>query len=86
MHNGIVSLIAALAGDCSFFVTVEPRRAFQTSRERPDLLIHRYHALSLRPAATDVTLVYATAPSNIGSGAVGTGHLCMLRERQKDAK
>ena len=85
-HNGVVSLIASLARDCSFFVTVEPRRAFQTTRERPDLIIRRYHALSQRPAAIDVTLLAATAPSNVGSAAHGTGHLCLLRERLKEAK
>ena len=85
-HNAIVGLTAALARDCSFYVSVEPRRAFQTTRERPDLIIHRYHPQSQRSAAVDVTLISATAPSNAASAATATGHLCNLRERQKDTK
>ena len=86
MHNECVGLVAELARSCGFYVSVEPRRAFQTTRERPDLLIHRFHPHSLRPAAIDLTFLSATAASNFGSAALGTGHLSRLREVPKSRK
>ena len=86
MHNECVSLVADLARDCSFYVRVEPRRVFQTTRDRPDLLISHYHPRSLRPAAIDLTFHSSTAPSNRGSAAFASGHHSLLRERHKSKK
>ena len=86
MHNECVSLVADLARDCSFYVRVEPRRVFQTTHDRPDLLISHYHPRSLRPTAVDLTFHSSTTPSNRGSAAIATGHLSLLRERLKSKK
>ena len=86
LHNECVGLVASLARDCSFYAIVEPRKVFQTSRERPDILIKQYFPNSQRPAAIDLTFHSATAPSNVSTAMGGTGFLSRLRERHKTGK
>ena len=86
MHNNATGLFAELARKCGYFTETEPRKLYYGARVRPDLKIDRYHALSAKPTAIDLTFPCATAQSNISTAATGTGSLADHAEMLKRDK
>ena len=83
LHNKGTSLLSELAKNCGYATEMEQQKMFNGDRSRPDVTIFRYHPFMAKAAAIDLTFPCATAASNVGVAARGTGALANKAEVMK---